>query len=72
MKWRVETKPYDYAEWHLWFAWKPVQIKYHKHWLCVLQRRAKFTYLTALKDQKTVIKSGKGFTWEYEVPTYYY
>jgi len=72
MKWRIKTKPYDYADWHLWFAWKPVQVKSYKYWLCLLQRRAKFTYLIPIHKQKEVIKSGKDFIWEYELPLYYY
>lgn len=71
MKWRVEKLPYDYKDWHLWYAWKPVQIKNYKYWLCLLNRRAKFIYQTSIEEQKAVIKSGKDFHWEYEEPVYY-
>lgn len=66
MKWRVGKKsPFDYSEWHEWFAWKPVRIKDYMYWLCFLNRRAKFTYQTLLDQQKETIKNGEDFYWEY-------
>lgn len=72
MKWRVgKTPKRDYTEWHIWFAWYPVQIKNHMHWLCLLNRRAKFSHMTDLDKQKEVIRSGQDFYWEYVEPVYY-
>lgn len=71
MKWRVDKKPHDCTEWHLWFAWKPVQIGNYMYWLCLLYRRVKFTYVTPRSEYEKVLKSGKDFKWEYHEADYY-
>lgn len=41
MKWRhVKPPPFDYTEWHPYFAWSPVKIGDYKYWLCTVMRRA--------------------------------
>lgn len=67
MKWRVDKKTlFDYSQWHVWFAWKPVEFYGYKYWLCYLNRRANFNYQTMLEQQKETIESGKDFHWEYK------
>lgn len=44
MRWRVEPKePVNKAEWHAWFAWRPVRIGSHMYWLETVRRKGKFS-----------------------------
>lgn len=39
MKWKV-SPPFNYKEWHRWFAWHPVELQdYHWTWLEVVERK---------------------------------